>query len=145
VPAAAPALAVTVSIDRPRRILVVDDNEDAATSLELLLKLTAHDVRTAHDGEEALQLAAADRPDVVLLDIGMPKLNGYRVAEQIRREEWGRSMSLIALTGWGQVADRERSKAAGFDHHLTKPVDPEQLRRLLADVRPARSTRSIET
>jgi CheY-like chemotaxis protein len=137
-PAAAPALAAA-ALDRPRRILVVDDNEDAATSLELLLKLTAHDVRTAHDGEEALQLAASDRPDVVLLDIGMPKLNGYRVAEQIRREEWGRSMSLIALTGWGQVADRERSKAAGFDHHLTKPVDPEHLRRLLADVRPATS------
>ncbi|HSA55577.1 MAG TPA: PAS domain S-box protein [Gemmatimonadaceae bacterium] len=121
----------------PRRILVVDDNEDAATSLGLMLRLTSHDVRTAHDGEEALALAAADRPDVVLLDIGMPRMSGYRVAELIRKQEWGRSMALIALTGWGQIADRERSRAAGFDHHLTKPVDPQQLARLLAEVRRA--------
>lgn len=137
----APAAPVSESADvvhappptAPRRILVVDDNEDAASSLGHLLRLTAHDVRTAHDGEQALQLAAADHPDVVLLDIGIPKLNGYAVAERIREQPWGKTMSLIALTGWGQPVDRERSRAAGFDHHLTKPVDHQHLARLLAD------------
>jgi PAS domain S-box-containing protein len=115
-----------------RRILIVDDNRDATASLAMLLELQGHDTRTAHDGLEALDVAAAFLPEVVLLDIGMPKLNGYDAARRIRQEPWGREMVLVACTGWGQEEDRRRSLEAGFNTHLTKPVDPAALGKLLA-------------
>ncbi|MBM4439643.1 MAG: response regulator [Candidatus Rokubacteria bacterium] len=115
-----------------RRILVVDDNRDSADSLAMLLRLTGEDVTTAYDGVEALEAAAHWRPDVVVLDIGMPKLNGYDACRGIRAERWGKGMVLIALTGWGQDQDRRRTEEAGFDAHLVKPVDPDALLALLA-------------
>jgi PAS domain S-box-containing protein len=117
---------------RSRRVLVVDDNHDAAQSLAMMLRVMGHDTQTAFDGLEAIQAAGTFRPDVVLLDIGLPRMDGYEVARQIRRRDWGKTMLLIALTGWGQDEDKERAKAAGFDHHLTKPVDPETLSAMLA-------------
>jgi PAS domain S-box-containing protein len=117
-----------------RRILVVDDNRDAAVSLALMLKLQGNQTRTAHDGLEAVAEAEAFRPDVVLLDIGMPKLNGYDAARRIREQPWGQRMVLVALTGWGQEEDRRRSLEAGFNHHLVKPVDPAALEKLLASL-----------
>jgi CheY-like chemotaxis protein len=118
-----------------RRILVVDDNKDAAASLAMMLKIMGNEARTAHDGLEALDVAAAFRPDVVLLDIGMPRLNGYDAARRIRQQAWGQGLALIALTGWGQEDDKRQSHEAGFDHHLTKPVDPAALEKLLASLR----------
>jgi PAS domain S-box-containing protein len=117
---------------RSRRVLVVDDNHDAAQSLAMMLRVMGHDTQTAFDGLEAVHAAATYRPDVVLLDIGLPRMDGYEVARQIRQREWGKTMLLSALTGWGQDEDKERSKVAGFDHHLTKPVDPETLSKMLA-------------
>jgi CheY-like chemotaxis protein len=111
--------------------LVADDNEDAADTLAMLLQLDGHEVRVAHDGRQALALAEAFRPHVALLDIGMPDLTGYAVAEALRREPWGSRIRLIALTGWGQESDRRRARAAGFDDHVTKPVDPGALEKLL--------------
>jgi CheY-like chemotaxis protein/two-component sensor histidine kinase len=114
-----------------RRVLIVDDNRDAADSLALMLSLSGHETHAIYDGAAALELAARFMPDVVLLDIGMPELNGYEVAERLRRLPWGHRVVLIALTGWGQDEDRRRALAAGFDHHLTKPVDPQRLATLL--------------
>lgn len=116
------------------RVLVVDDNEDAAKTLTMLLQLMDHEVRMAHDGLEAIALAEAFRPDLVLLDIGMPNLDGYEAAQRIRSEPWGQEMVLVALTGWGQEEDRQRSKRAGFDHHCVKPLDVDVLRALLAEL-----------
>jgi DNA-binding response OmpR family regulator len=110
----------------------VDDNRDAAESLCILLGMSGNSVRTAHDGLEAVAVAAEFRPDVVLLDIGLPKLDGHEAARRIREQEGGAGMLLIALTGWGQEEDRRRSREAGFDHHLTKPVEFDSLLRLLA-------------
>lgn len=121
----------------PLRVAIVDDNRDAANSLALVLKMSGHDVRTAYDGEDGVMLATDFRPDVVLLDIGMPRLNGYEAAQAIRRKDWGGGVTLIALTGWGQESDKQRSSEAGFDHHLVKPVDPDALLDLLASVHPA--------
>jgi signal transduction histidine kinase/CheY-like chemotaxis protein len=114
-----------------RRVLIADDNVDAAESLAILLRLAGHEVRVAHDGPCALRLAIDERPDVVVLDIGMPGMNGYEVARCLRREEWGRALRLIAVTGWGQDEDRRRALAAGFDSHLTKPFEPESLEALV--------------
>jgi PAS domain S-box-containing protein len=122
---------------RPRRILVVDDNRDAADSLALMLRLLGHDVQTAHDGLEAVQAAACVRPDVVVLDVGMPRMNGYEAARHIRAQPWGGGMALIALTGWGQEEDKRQAAAAGFDRHLTKPVGLAALERLLAELQEA--------
>ena len=108
-------------------ILIADDNEDAAESLAMLLGLDHHEVHVANDGPSALALAAQVRPQVALLDIGMPGLDGHEVARRLRREPWGASMLIVALTGWGQQEDQLRSQAAGFDHHYTKPVDPQAL------------------
>ncbi|HEY5316006.1 MAG TPA: PAS domain-containing protein [Pirellulales bacterium] len=119
---------------RSVRILVVDDNYDSATSLAMLLKLKRNETRTAHDGEEAIRTASDFRPDVVLLDIGLPKLNGYEVARRVRAELWGQQMILIALTGWGQEDDRRKAKEAGFDGHLVKPVDQAHLTALLSEL-----------
>ena len=106
----------------PRRILVADDNRDAAESLGLQLQLAGHEVRTAQDGAEALKVGNAFKPEIVLLDLGMPKMDGYETARQMRRRSWGKRAAIVALTGWGQQQDRERTTAAGFDAHLVKPV-----------------------
>ena len=116
-----------------RRILIVDDNADAADSLAVLLRMMGNEVYTAHDGLEAVGAAAAFQPDVVLLDIGLPKLSGYEVARRIREQARGSDVVLIAVTGWGQEDDRRRSREAGFDHHMTKPVEFGALQRLLAE------------
>ncbi|MCW7539229.1 PAS domain S-box protein [Aquabacterium sp. A7-Y] len=126
---AAPAAAVETS---GRRMLVVDDNKDAALSLAVMLQIMGNDARVAHDGLEALGVAASFQPEIILLDIGMPRLNGYETARLMREQPWGRHALLVALTGWGQDEDRRRSREAGFDHHLVKPVEPKALERLLA-------------
>ena len=113
------------------RILVADDNYDAAQSLALMLGMDGHEVRTASDGLEALRVAEEFRPQLVLLDIGMPKLDGYETARRLRERPWSHATRLFALTGWGQEEDRERARQAGFDRHLVKPVDPDELTELL--------------
>jgi CheY-like chemotaxis protein len=115
-----------------RRILVADDNQDAADTLAMILKVIGNDVRTANDGLQAVNTAADFQPSVILLDIGMPELNGYEACQRIRQQPWGKNIILIALTGWGQDEDKRRSEEAGFDHHLVKPVDPLVLEKLLA-------------
>ena len=110
-----------------RNILIADDNQDALESLALMLRMEGHEVHCASDGEEALHLAGLRRPEIVVLDVGMPKLDGCEVARRIRAEAWGRGAVLVALTGWGQEVDRRRSREAGFDMHLVKPVDPATL------------------
>jgi PAS domain S-box-containing protein len=117
-----------------RRILVVDDNRVSAESLARLLKLTGNETHTAYDGLEAVEAAATLRPDVVLLDIGLPKLNGYEAARKIREEPWGKKMVLVALTGWGQDEDRQKSREAGFNGHMVKPIDHAELMKLLASL-----------
>ena len=116
-----------------RRLLIVDDNRDAADALGMLLKLDGHEIHIAHDGLEAVEAVARIRPDLVLLDIGLPKLNGYEVGGKIRAEPWGAKVVLIAVTGWGQEEDRRESRDAGFDGHLVKPVDLAVLTKLLAE------------
>jgi CheY-like chemotaxis protein len=118
---------------RTARILVADDNRDAAASLATLLQLNGHEITVANDGGVALAAAEAFRPHVALLDIGMPKLNGYEVARCIRAEPWGKAVILVAMTGWGQAEDKRRAFEAGFDHHFTKPLDLEVLDAFLAD------------
>jgi PAS domain S-box-containing protein len=115
-----------------RRILVVDDNTDAADSLAIMLRILGHEARTAHDGLEAVATAADFRPDMIFLDIGMPRLNGYDACRRIREHAWGRNPFIVALTGWGQEEDKRRSEEAGFDSHLVKPVAPAALNELLA-------------
>jgi CheY-like chemotaxis protein len=112
---------------------VADDNENAARILAMLLTALGNDVRLAYDGQAALELAAEFRPDVVLLDLGMPKLDGYETARRLREEPWGKAMVLAALTGWGQEEDKRRTKEAGFNHHFVKPVEARVLQQLLAD------------
>jgi signal transduction histidine kinase len=118
----------------PRRILVADDNADALESLATVLRLRGHEVFSASNGAIALETAGRHVPEVALLDIGMPLLDGYEVARRIRAQEWGKAMTLVALTGWGQDADRRRSREAGFDTHLVKPLDLDQLSNLLAQL-----------
>jgi PAS domain S-box-containing protein len=120
-----------------RRILVVDDNRDAAESIATLLELWGHAVATAHDGVDAVDTAAAFRPDVVLLDIGLPGMNGYDACRALRAQPAGRNAVIVALTGWGQDADRRNSEVAGFDAHLVKPVEESALREVIAWTRPA--------
>jgi CheY-like chemotaxis protein len=115
----------------PRRILVADDNADSASSMALLLEILGNEVRTAGDGLEAVEVAASFRPDVILMDIGMPRLDGYDACRRIREESWGRDIVLIALTGWSQDEDVRQARDAGFDHHLVKPVEPAALEKLL--------------
>jgi signal transduction histidine kinase/CheY-like chemotaxis protein len=118
---------------RGLRILVADDNQDIANSLALLLELTGHEVRTAHDGEHAWAISQGFQPDAMVLDIAMPGLNGHQLCEQVRATAWGRRALMVASSGWGQPSDRQRSAAAGFDHHLVKPIDLATLDALLAD------------
>lgn len=130
-----PATDAAAGMPAPRRkILVVDDNRDSARSLAMLLKLGGHEVHTAFDGMEAFSAAESVQPEVVLLDIGLPKLNGYEVARKIRDQKWGGSIVLVALTGWGQDEDRRKSKEAGFDHHFVKPVEQGALNSYLASL-----------
>lgn len=114
-----------------KRILVADDNADAAESLQLWLQMAGHEVHVAFNGVAALAAAESLRPDVVLLDLGMPGMSGLEVARRIRAAPWGGSLVLVALTGWGQEQDRQQTSAAGFDHHLTKPVPPDDIEELV--------------
>jgi len=114
-----------------RRVLVADDNEDAAGSLAELLRIGGHDVRTAHDGREAVQVVQEFAPDIVILDLGMPHVDGFEAARRIRSLEQGKHVTMVALSGWGQDTDRARSRAAGFDHHLTKPATVATLEAIL--------------
>ncbi len=122
---------------RRLRVLVVDDNIDAADTLTEMLRVSGHDVDTAYDGAAAIAAVDSHRPDVVLMDIGLPKLNGYDVARKIRASDPQRRIVLVAVTGWGQDEDRRRSQQAGFDHHLVKPVDPASLDRIFASDYPS--------
>jgi PAS domain S-box-containing protein len=117
-----------------RRILVVDDNRDSADSMALMLQLLGNEIRTAHDGIEAVELAEQFRPQVILMDIGMPRLSGYEATRRIREQPWGRGVVIIALTGWGQDVDRAKSREAGCDSHLVKPVDLARLEKLLKEL-----------
>jgi PAS domain S-box-containing protein len=131
-----PPLAKPAEPMRRLKILVVDDNRDAADSCEALLELSGHEVQTAYSAQDGYLLADAFRPDVLLLDIGLPDIDGYALAHRIRGAQWGQGLILVALTGWGQESDKRRAREAGFDHHLTKPVTFQQLDGLLRGVRP---------
>ncbi|GJH13762.1 response regulator [Caballeronia novacaledonica] len=115
-----------------RRILLVDDSDDAALAMSMLLEALGHEVRTEHDGPRALASIDDFKPDVVVLDIGLPGMSGFDVAREMRKRDATRSVLLLALTGWGSEADRQSALDAGFDHHLTKPVDVTDLEALLA-------------
>ncbi|HEY7328809.1 MAG TPA: PAS domain S-box protein [Gemmataceae bacterium] len=118
------------------KVLIVDDDEDTVTSMSMMLRIHGHDTHVARDGTEALEAARSFRPHIVLLDIALPKMNGYEVVRRIRQESWGKHMKLVALTGWGQEDDIRRSLEAGFDHHMTKPVEPAALEDLLKTLCP---------
>ena len=122
-----------VAGSRTVRVLVADDNRDAADSLAAILSMSGNEVLVAHSGEDALRLALIEQPQAIILDIGMPGMNGYEVARRIRAQDWGDRALLIAVTGWGQAEDKQRSRHAGFDHHLTKPIDVAKMEKLLAD------------
>jgi CheY-like chemotaxis protein len=115
-----------------RRVLVVDDDRDAAESLEMLLKFEGHEIYKAHDGADAVKTAERVRPDVILMDIGLPIVNGYEACRRIRAHAWGAAIVMVAITGWGQEDDREQSRTAGFDLHLVKPFDHAELLRVVA-------------
>jgi DNA-binding response OmpR family regulator len=117
----------------------VDDNRDSADSLVMLLRLMGNDTRTAYDGQQGVDVAGEFRPDVILLDIGLPKLNGYEACRRIREQLWGKNVVLIAVTGWAQEEDRRLSHEAGFDYHMVKPVDPQELMKLLAGFQQVKS------
>jgi CheY-like chemotaxis protein len=127
---------------RPERVLVVDDNIDAADSLCLLLEITGHTTRQAHDGPTAIEMSASFQPDVILLDIGLPGLDGYQVARKMRDQEVTAGSLIVAVSGYGQQEDRIKAREAGFDHHLTKPVVFHDLQALLAQGNKPRTTGS---
>ncbi len=114
-----------------RRVLIADDNEDAAQSLSILLGMEGHEVEVVHDGRRAMEQFTTWRPDAALLDIGMPGLDGYQVARQIRATAGGLNLLLVAVTGWGEQSDKDLALAAGFDHHFTKPLEPDRILELL--------------
>jgi CheY-like chemotaxis protein len=116
--------------------MIIDDNQDVADSCATLLELSGHRVRTAYTAHQGLELAADLQPEVMLLDIGLPDMSGYELATTIRATPWGRETILVAVTGWGQEADRERAFRCGFDHHLTKPISTDALESLLQSLRP---------
>jgi CheY-like chemotaxis protein len=123
---------------RRHRIVIADDGRDTADSLAALLTIMGHEVKVAYDGQEAVTVAATFRPDVMILDVGMPKLDGYQVARRVREEPWGRAVLLVAMTGWGRADDRRRAEESGFDRHFTKPADITELQQLLAGFAGAR-------
>jgi CheY-like chemotaxis protein len=128
----APLADVSKPASRPLRVLVVDDNRDTVESFSLLLTASGHDVRAAYDGPTALEVAFEYRPDVMLLDIGLPGLSGFEVAKRIRMLAILKNVVLVAMTGYGQESDRQASAQAGFDHHVVKPASPGQLEKILA-------------
>jgi len=141
------------SVARPRadaasaaslKILVVDDNEDGAEALLRLLELQGHEVRMVHDGEAAVAAVAEYRPQVMLLDIGLPLIDGYEVCRRVRDQPWGKQLAVIALSGWGDPDAQRRGEAAGFDGHLVKPVDESVLLSALAGVGKGTPRRSVE-
>jgi CheY-like chemotaxis protein len=121
-----------------RRVLIADDNVDAADTLSMMLQLKGHDVRVVHEGQQAVRVAAEFQPHVVLLDIGMPELDGYEACQKIREQHSTTRPVIVAVTGWGHDQDKQRSQEAGFDAHLTKPIEPGALERFLerAEIRP---------
>lgn len=127
-------VALNETVNRQLRVLVVEDNPDVADMLNLMLQEWGQETRVAHDPPAALSLAEKFRPHCILLDIGLPKMHGYHVARLIREKPWGRGVLIVAVTGWGQEADRQQSRAAGIDHHLLKPVDPAVLQDLINSV-----------
>jgi signal transduction histidine kinase/CheY-like chemotaxis protein len=127
-----PAREATSEARVPRRVLVVDDNTDNAELLKIILEGEGHETFTAHDGVEGLAAAERLRPDVVLMDLGLPRIDGFEVCRRIREQPWGKQMLIIAITGWGQDVDRRRSREAGFDHHLVKPVDARVISALMS-------------
>jgi CheY-like chemotaxis protein len=118
----------------PMRILIADDNRDAAEALSQFLARTGHSIFLAYDGRQAIELANQLKPEVAVLDIGMPEIDGYEVARRLRAEAWSARLVLVAVTGWGQAHDKNEAFAAGFNHHFTKPIDPGRLESLLAEV-----------
>jgi CheY-like chemotaxis protein/two-component sensor histidine kinase len=130
--AAAVGAAKPVANILTKRILVTDDNQDAANTVAMLLRLSGHEVETAYDGTSAVRKAETYQPDIMLLDIGLPGMNGYDVCRSIRQQPWGKDIRIVALTGWGQDQDRRNAREAGFDDHLVKPVDPQVLSRTVA-------------
>jgi CheY-like chemotaxis protein len=113
------------------RVLLADDNRDAADTLAMLLEMNGYNVTVGYNGEDALRLARQSLPNVMILDIGMPDITGFEVARRVRLEPWGQDVYLIAVTGWGQKEDKVRAITSGFDHHLTKPVDPDEVEYVL--------------
>jgi PAS domain S-box-containing protein len=136
------AIPVIAPAGTARRILVVDDSRDAALSMAMMLRLGGDEVHTAHDGLEAVQAAEAFRPQVILMDVGMPRLNGYEATRRIREQPWGRSIIILALTGWGQEGDRQQSQEAGCDGHLVKPVSLPDLQSYLAGLQESRGQKA---
>lgn len=136
----------TGPVSAEARILVVDDNRDSVMTLSMMLRMMGQDVREAYDGSQAFEVAGEFRPNLILMDIGMPQVDGYEACRHIRSQEWGQGIRIMALSGWGQEDDKRRAEAAGFDSHLTKPVEPEVLSALLADLRdsaPGPSSRRV--
>ncbi|MVF14475.1 PAS domain S-box protein [Ketobacter sp. MCCC 1A13808] len=142
-----PAEQATLDMTAELRIVIADDNKDAASTLTQLIEILGHEVFVAHDGWDAIQLAEKVRPDVILMDIGMPNMNGYEATREIRLRPWGSEITIIALTGWGQSEDRRKTAEAGFNHHLVKPLDLSELTSLLSglsgSVRESTSTDEI--
>lgn len=129
--AVTPPAAVNAARLVGRRVLIADDNRDAAETLSMLLQMDGHDVQVVHDGRAAVSAFAAFKPEIALVDIGMPELNGYEVARLVREDAHGQAVTLIAVTGWGQERDKQRALEAGFDHHFTKPVEPHRIDKIL--------------
>jgi CheY-like chemotaxis protein len=126
-------------------VLVVDDNHDSAQTLAMVLDVMGHETCVANDGLEAVRIAGTFRPDIVLLDIGMPRLNGYEACRQIRAQPWATDVTMVAVTGWGHDDDRRRSRQAGFDLHLVKPLDPLEVERVIRGFEPGRRRQAVPT
>jgi len=118
---------MSAKISKGRRVLVVDDNVGAARLLSIFVKALGHEVQTASNGQEAVERGRVFEPEIVIMDIGMPVMDGYQAARMIRSEAWGKGITLIALTGWGQDDDKQKAWDAGFDRHLVKPVEPDTI------------------
>jgi signal transduction histidine kinase/CheY-like chemotaxis protein len=140
-----PSTQVSAAEQRRRRVLVVDDNHDSAQTLAMVLDVMGHETCVANDGLEAVRIAGTFRPDIVLLDIGMPRLNGYEACRQIRAQPWATDVTMVAVTGWGHDDDRRRSRQAGFDLHLVKPLEPLEVERVIRGFEPGRRRQAVPT